>query len=113
MIRFKFPQREMTDRILTKCKHNHLTNRSQIAKRRYGEHESEIMSDHYSISKSHNKRSKNIITLNTGMKQPSQTYSRLGESAHKSEYSCGASETKRRKYADEGDYEDQNYNGKA
>lgn len=67
------------------------------------------MSDHYSISKSYNKRGKNVITLNTGMKQPSQTHSRFGESAPKSEYSYGGSEAKRKKYVDEGDYEDQNY----
>lgn len=84
-----------------------IINRSQTGKRRHGERESDILSDHYSVAKSHYKRGKNVITLNTSMRQPSQNLSRLGESVNKSEASFGVSE-KRKKFEDEDDYEDQN-----
>jgi len=45
------------------------------------------------------------------MNPPNYSQSKLGESANKSEISYG-SENKRRKYMEEGDYEQDDYNSK-
>lgn len=77
-----------------------------------GDQDSDVMSDYYSISKFNTgKRGKNIITLSTGLNQHNYSQSKFGESGNKSEISLG-NDNKRRKYMEDGEYEQQNFNGK-